>query len=246
MPTRRLSKKPFRPVPGSSKALTRTKPLLMNYSFLHIDRDDVNLASMAAKYKALRLEGLRQSPTAFSSTLETESQFTDDVWISRLRIPEKETFVCVREGDGTSEWVAQVTLRGPVSAEEFALPSASGQPSPADDQTEEKWQMLSLYSLPSHRGKGLAQRLCMEAFQFLVRRRVTKAPRVIVRIMVKPENTATIRLYNRLGFDETGLCTLEEALKANGDGELIPKGELSEKYRTRTGIIMALRLDREV
>ncbi|KAM5376893.1 hypothetical protein ACJZ2D_005237 [Fusarium nematophilum] len=217
----------------------------MKYSFLHIDRNDVNLSSMAAKYKALRLEALRQSPTAFSSTLETESQFTDDVWISRLQVSEKDTFICFCERDGNSEWVAQVTLRGPISAEEFALPSESGQPSPSNDQTEEKWQMLSLYSLPSHRGKGLAQRLCKEAFQFLMRRQETTTPHVLVRIMVKPENTATIRLYNRLGFGETGLCTLEEALRANGDSELIPQGELSEKFTTRAGIIMALRLHRE-
>ncbi|KAH7141474.1 hypothetical protein B0J13DRAFT_556906 [Dactylonectria estremocensis] len=217
----------------------------MTYSFIHIDKHAVDISPAVAKYRTLRLEALRQSPTAFSSTLETETQFSDDVWVSRLGDAEKETFVCVFEEGETSEWVAQVTLRGPLSAEEFELPSESGQHSPADGQVDENWQMLSLYSLPSHRGKGLASKLCKEAFQFLVRRQGTETPHVQVRIMVKPENTATIQLYNGLGFQHTGLCTLEEALRANGDSDLIPKGKLDERYTTRSGIIMALRLDRE-
>jgi len=43
-----------------------------------------------------------------------------------------------------------------------------------------------------------------------------------VRITVKPENTATVKLYKGLGFTHAGKCTLAEALVANGDGELIP------------------------
>jgi ribosomal protein S18 acetylase RimI-like enzyme len=216
----------------------------MAYSFIHIDRCAADLSSAAAKYKTLRLEALRQSPAAFSSTLEIESRFDDDVWASRIRDPEKETFICVFEGGQSSEWVAQVTLRGPLSDKEFALPSESGQSPPAVDGVEEKWQMLSLYSLPSHRGKGLASKLCQEAFHFLESQQRTKAPLALVRIMLKPENTAIIRLYERLGFKYTGHCTLEEALRANGDSYLLPKGELEDKYTARSGIIMALQLHR--
>ncbi|KAH7169941.1 hypothetical protein EDB81DRAFT_774101 [Dactylonectria macrodidyma] len=232
--------------PANSTSHAQMQIVVMAYSFLHIDKSAVDISPAATKYRALRLEALRQSPTAFSSTLETESQFTDDVWVSRLCDTVKETFVCVFEEGETSEWVAQVTLRGPLSAEQFRLPSESGQDFPADGQMDETWQMLGLYSLPSHRGKGLAAKLCNEAYQFLVRQQGAKTPHVQVRIMVKPENTATIRLYQRLGFEHMGLCTLEEALRANGDGDLIPKGKLGEKYTTRSGIIMALRLDREV
>ncbi|KAH6874290.1 hypothetical protein B0T10DRAFT_499059 [Thelonectria olida] len=217
----------------------------MSYSFVRIDPFAADLSSAAAKYKALRLEALRQSPTAFSSTLEAESQFSDDVWVSRLCDPEKETFICVFEEETTTEWVAQVTLRGPLSAEQFRLPSESGQPVPDDDRVEEKWQMMSLYSLPNHRGKGLAVQLCKEAFQFLVRREETKTPFVRVRIMVKFGNTSTARLYKGLGFEDSGTCTLEEALRANGEGYLVPKGMLEEKYTGRSGMIMALRLDKE-
>ncbi|KAH7007591.1 hypothetical protein EDB80DRAFT_458436 [Ilyonectria destructans] len=217
----------------------------MSYSFVRIDQSAADLSSVAAKYKALRLEALRQSPTAFSSTLEAESQFSDDVWVSRLCDPEKETFICVFEEETTTEWVAQVTLRGPLSAEQFRLPSESDQPIPADDRVEEKWQMMSLYSLPNHRGKGLAVQLCKEAFRFLVRREETKTPHVRVRIMVKFGNTSTARLYKGLGFEDSGICTLEEALRANGEGYLLPKGTLEDKYTGRSGMIMALRLDKE-
>ncbi|KAM0230013.1 hypothetical protein ACHAPO_009565 [Fusarium lateritium] len=217
----------------------------MVYSFIRIDRCAADLSSMAAKYKTLRLEALRQSPTTFSSTMEIESQFDDEIWISRLREPNKETFICVFEEGQSSEWVAQVTLRGPLSSKEFMLPPESGQSSLARDELEEKWQMLSLYSLPSHRGKGLAAKLCQQAFHFLESQQGTRVHHVLVRIMAKPENTAAIRLYERLGFKHTGHCTLEEALKSNGDGHLIPKGKLENKYTTRTGIIMATQLHRE-
>lgn len=141
------------------------------------------------------------------------------------------------------KWVAQVTLRGPLSAEEFHLPE-SGQPPAARDEEEEKWQMLSLYNLPSHRGKGLGKRLCKAACDFVVSRGGL-APTITVRCMVKPDNLATLGMYQSLGFERTGLCTLEEALRANGDADMIPEGLLDKKFTTRTGIILALRLRRE-
>lgn len=42
--------------------------------------------------------------------------------------------------------------------------------------------------------------------------------KIRVRTMVKPENTAMVKLYEGLGFTHAGKCTLAEALKANGDG----------------------------
>ncbi|KAF5137733.1 N-alpha-acetyltransferase RimI [Metarhizium anisopliae] len=215
----------------------------MEYQFVRVDPSDPNLPSLAAQYKRLRLEALKQSPHSFSSTYETESQFPDDVWVSRLQHPRKETFICVATLEGESEWVAQVTLRGPLSAEEFHL-SESGQPPAAPDEEEEKWQMLSLYNLPSHRGKGLGKRLCKAACDFVVSRGGV-SPTITVRCMVKPDNLATLGMYQSLGFERTGFCTLEEALRANGDADMIPEGVLEKKFTTRTGITLALHLGRE-
>jgi ribosomal protein S18 acetylase RimI-like enzyme len=214
----------------------------MSYHFIHVDRSATDLSSVADKYRALRLEALQQSPTSFSSTWDIESRFSNDTWVSRLRNPDKETFACVYQEGQTSVWVAQVNLRGPLSVEDFALSLQSGQPPPLDDMEDEKWQMLSLYTSINHRGKGLGAKLCREAFQFIQHRLGNELGSATVRIMVKPENTVTVGLYQRLGFAKTGLCTLEEALRANGDAALIPAGELEEKYTTRSGIIMVLRL----
>ncbi|CAH0039968.1 unnamed protein product [Clonostachys solani] len=234
----------------------------MAYTFFRIDKDAPNLPSLAAKYKELRLAALQNSPASFSSTYETEAQFSDEVWLSRINTPNKETFICAAVDEGSSgsidpstvplekcEWVAQVTLLGPVSADDYALPSEASQPDVASDKDEEKWQMLSLYTLPQHRGKGLGKRLCKETFQFLASSRreyhghgVPKQVRV--RIMVKPDNHVTLGLYRSMGFVDAGTCTLEEALRANGDADLLPPGLLPEKFKSRSGKIMALVLDR--
>jgi GNAT superfamily N-acetyltransferase len=235
----------------------------MEYIHFRIDKDAPNLQTLAAKYRELRLEALQQSPTSFSSTYEIEAQFSNDVWTSRLLTANKETFICAaRPGAIVSggaamapedcEWAGQVTLLGPVPSGIFALPTEASEPAIGDDATEEKWQMLSLFTLPSHRGKGLGKKLCQEAFRFLVspphnehrQLQQERATKVRVRIMIKPENGITINLYRSLGFVDAGTCTLEEALRANGDAELLPSGPLSDKYTKRSGKVMVLMLDR--
>jgi ribosomal protein S18 acetylase RimI-like enzyme len=233
----------------------------MEYIYFKIDKDAPNLQTLAAKYRELRLEALQQSPTSFSSTYEIEEQFSDDVWTSRLLTANKETFICAAlsgGGGGTTaapedcEWAGQVTMLGPVLSDVFALPTEAGEPAIGDDATEEKWQMLSLFTLPSHRGKGLGKKLCQEAFRFLVsppnnehqQPQQERATKVRVRIMIKPENWITVNLYRSLGFVDAGTCTLEEALRANGDAELLPSGPLSDTYTKRSGKIMLLELDR--
>ena len=62
--------------------------------------------------------------------------------------------------------------------------------------------------------------------------------------MVKPENNAMVKLYEGLGFMHAGKCTLAEALKANGDGELVPVDGGGPKYQERSGLIMATTFER--
>ncbi|KJZ76443.1 hypothetical protein HIM_04172 [Hirsutella minnesotensis 3608] len=218
----------------------------MEYQCIRIDKSDPQILALALKYKQLRLAALQHSPDAFSSTLELESSFSDDVWVSRICDPSKETFVCCAGAPSCpleSEWVGQVTLLGPVSSGAYRLPADAGQPPVPEDGEEEKWQMLSLYTLPAHRGHGLGKLLCREAFGFLAA--VPRGPgRVRVRIMVKPENTVTLGLYRSMGFVDAGKCTLEEALRANGDADMLPAGMLPDKYTARSGVIMAMALER--
>lgn len=110
-------------------------------------------------------------------------------------------------------------------------------------EPEEWWQMLSLFILPNHRGKGLANNLCREALNYLKICR-QQPPSVHVRLMVKPENHATVRLYQQLGFVHVGNCTLVEALVANGDAGFLTRDISGEKYSARNGLVMICCLSR--
>ncbi|CRK13252.1 hypothetical protein HYQ45_006889 [Verticillium longisporum] len=208
------------------------------YTFFRISQTE-QLAASAAQYRKLRLKALSTSPDSFSSTYEIESGFGDKVWEQRLSEKGKETFICAAShtGSGTTEWVGQVTLRGPLAQAEYDLPEESGQPLADADAHSEQWQMLSLYNLPEHRGRGLGKKLCLEALRYLGMERPASSS--LVRLMVKPQNTATVGLYKSLGFEEVGRCTLAEALMVNGDAKLLPEDYTTRsEYTTRGGIIM--------
>ncbi|KAE8168676.1 hypothetical protein BDV40DRAFT_2598 [Aspergillus tamarii] len=216
------------------------------YSFFRIAKDNA-IASSAKKYKQLRLQALSVAPSSFSSTYEIESALKDTEWVDRLTANRRETFICAAQPINNnssyspiseqSMWVGQLTLRGPQSPEDFILPEQSGQKKPTEEGDQELWQMLSLFTLPDHRGQGLGKRLCQEALHYLA---VYKgSPRKVwVRLMVKPENHATVSLYRGLGFVEAGKCTLAEAIVANGDKDLLPEDISGEKYNSRSGLIM--------
>ncbi|OGM46026.1 GNAT family acetyltransferase [Aspergillus bombycis] len=219
------------------------------YLFFHIDKENA-IESSAKKYKQLRLQALSVAPTSFSSTYEIESSLTDTEWVDRLSANGRETFICAARPtqnnapcSQTTEWVGQLTLRGPLSPEDFILPEESGQKKPTQERGMELWQMLSLFTLPDHRGRRLGKRLCQEALRYLASYR--DSPRELwVRLMVKPENHATVSLYRGLGFAEAGKCTLVEALVANGDQDLLPENISGEKYTSRSGLIMMLEICR--
>lgn len=220
------------------------------YTFVHISPQSPDLPSLAQKYKQLRLSALTQSPTAFSSTLAAESPFSDSVWIERLSAdPCRHNFVAQHQASTGKDggWVAQITVLGPVSAEAYTLSDEAGQPAVRTDQVEEKWQLLSLYTLPEHRGKGVGKDLCKEVFKWLKQRGAGEegAAKVVrVRLMIKPDNTGAVRLYEGLGFEHAGMCTLAEALKANGDGDALPADGGGERYQRRSGYIMTLHFER--
>lgn len=217
------------------------------YSFFRIAKDNT-IASSAQKYKQLRLHALSVAPASFSSTCEVESALPDTEWVNRLAADGRETFVCAaRPTDSHSSeqsiWVGQLTLRGPESPEDFVLPAESGQKNPTEEEDKELWQMLSLFTDPHHRGQGLGKRLCQEALDYLASYKESQR-NVWVRLMVKPENRATVGLYRGLGFAEAGKCTLAEAMVANGDRDLLPEDIRGEKYSSRSGLIMKLEICR--
>lgn len=212
------------------------------YSYFRVSKG-VELEESAKNYRDLRLKALKASPNSFSSTYETEAAFSNADWIDRLTSPDREVFICAatplnhEKSSIRAEWIGQVTLRGPLLGSEFSLPESSGQTPVKSDEEEERWQMLSLFILPGRRGNGVGSNLCLEALNYLRSYR-TSPPVIHVRLMVKPDNHATVNLYHRLGFVQTGKCTLAEALIANGDGHLLPGDLSTAKYSGRTGLIM--------
>lgn len=219
------------------------------YSFFRVSKTK-NVTEAAQKYRELRLKALKTSPASFASTYETEAAFSESEWVDRLTVPDLEVFICAAtpldKDAATSdltEWIGQVTLRGPISNSDFTLPVESGQPKQTEDTEEERWQMLSLFTLPGYRGNGLGGKLCQVAVDYL--RTCQSSPcQVQIRLMVKPENHVTVGLYKRLGFTTVGKCTLAEALRANGDGHLLPTDTSGAKYSDRSGLIMSFHMYR--
>lgn len=219
-----------------------------NYSFFRIIKTGEMHAS-AQKYRDLRLSALKTAPGSFASTYEIESAFTEADWINILTATHREDFICAvtplnqesRHREAT--WIGQVTLRGPLSLKDFTLSPESGEPLQKSDYEEEKWQMLSLFTLPEHRGNGLGATLCQKALDYLQTCRSSPSS-VQVRLMVKPENHVTVKLYQRLGFSEAGWATLAEALTANGDVHLVLENISGPKYTSRVGLIMIYRMSR--
>ena len=131
---------------------------------------------MPIKYKKRRLQAISVAPTSFSSSYEVESSLPDNEWVNRLPENERETFICaarptqdnlsVSQIPEQSIWVSQLTLRGLQRLEAFILPEEFGQKKPGEED-QGPWRMLTLFTLPNNRGRGLGKRLCQEGVELL-------------------------------------------------------------------------------
>jgi RimJ/RimL family protein N-acetyltransferase len=130
----------------------------------------------AASYRDIRLEGLAESPHAFSSTLESEQGQPLDRFTARLA----DDFVLG-------------AFRGPrlVGIAGFYI-----QPKPKHTHKGILWGM---YVRPEARGTGIG-RLLVEAIIEHARRHVE-----LLQLFVVSDNLAARRLYARLGFVEYGI-----------------------------------------
>ncbi|KAJ5776559.1 uncharacterized protein N7511_001570 [Penicillium nucicola] len=217
------------------------------YSYFRASKTE-DLLAAAHQYKKLRLEALQLSPSSFASNYEVESQFTDDYWVSRLTQDGAVTFICtasrIAENDISNDiepkWVAQVTFLGPQAEQDFTIPidTRNFPVITSTSEKQERWQMLGLFTHPSHRGKGIAKTLTRNALDYLTTRQ-DRTRDIIVRLMVKPGMHATIKMYQQLGFVEVGYCSLANALIGNGDRQNLPEGyENLDKYTACTSHVM--------
>lgn len=134
-----------------------------------------------------------------------------------------------------------------------------GLPIPDHLESEARWHVYDLYTLPGHRGKGLAKKLVRTCVQTAVQytqglpatasttASTTASPDAIqqarIRLFMNPANTWLLKMYESLGFAAAGRVTLEEGFRANGLDESIPANtreteEGRKTWHTRFGLAM--------
>lgn len=137
----------------------------------------------------IRLRALRDSPGAFSSTLERELAYSDDLWASRASLAsagdKAATFVAE---SGAQSWLGLVTILGV----DHEAASGSGAA-----------ELVSMWIAPEARRQGLGEKLVQAALHFALD---SGAP--AVELSVTRGNEAASRLYLRLGFSETNATSL--------------------------------------
>jgi len=132
-------------------------------------------------YRQVRLTALAEAPDAFSSTLEHEQAFGEDIWRSRLGSPAAATFIAWRDGEPTG--TATGKLDDP--ADEYAVPGS--------------WQLVGMWVDPRSRGLGVADELVETVAGHA---RVEGAASLV--LWVTEVNERARAFYRRMGFTPTG------------------------------------------
>ena len=133
----------------------------------------------AAFFKEIRLKALKDSPFAFSSTYEHESQFTDDEWIRRIERWSGKTGIGYLAMDsGIACGIAGALL---------------------DSEDPIHIHLVSMWTAPTHRNQGVGQLLVEQILHWAA---LKSAPGL--HLMVTSVNIPAIRFYERLGFIRTG------------------------------------------
>ncbi|KAH8920853.1 hypothetical protein BT69DRAFT_1222234 [Atractiella rhizophila] len=203
------------------------------FTILPLPRDHSSLLHLLPQLRNFRLASLLASPGSFSSTHEVEAAFSEQDWLSRYSKSDRVILVAFATSSSTSnaldantDWLGQIVLVGPMKDEEYFLPHLSSF-QPSATRKDKNYQLSSLYVLPSARGKGLA-RLLIEGAAEVAKK--DSAGEALLRTMVKPTNEAAKKLFGAVGFEQSGLCTLREAWKANGE-----TGQGGEEVDLRSG-----------
>jgi ribosomal protein S18 acetylase RimI-like enzyme len=125
--------------------------------------------------RAIRLQALAESPTAFGSTLAAEQEFTDERWLERAS--------------------------GSAGAQLFVawLDDAAVGIAGVFDEGDGTAQIVSVWVDPRHRGRGVARQLTSTALRFAATQGFA-----CMRLWVTDGNTSARTLYERFGFAPTG------------------------------------------
>jgi ribosomal protein S18 acetylase RimI-like enzyme len=128
-----------------------------------------------AALRAVRMDALADSPSAFGSTLAREQAFTEQTWRARAR------------GSATTRlfvaWWAE-TAAGIAGVY---------------DEGDGSLQLVSVWVSPAHRRRGLARQLTSAALRF-----AAELGFEVIRLWVTEGNDAALSLYQGFGFTSTG------------------------------------------
>lgn len=248
-----------------------------SYRIIPVPRASSRLADLVAKSRSARLHALQTDPDSFVATHRVESALPLSVWKNRLTNPDTTVLACVSTcADDTDddvqlllerEWIALAAVRGPLHQAEYYATPAMGLVPPACPAAETRWHVYDVYTLPSHRGRGLAKRIvaaCIRLALSLSRaspfssapqmeddtdvitqhdadKNVTTHARI--RLFTDPRTPWLVTMYTNLGFVAAGHVTLHEAVCANGLQESIPPDtratrELDARWHTRRGLAL--------
>src|SRR5262245_28572808 len=130
-------------------------------------------------FKEVRFRALRDTPNAFGSTYAMECQFSDADWIQRAIRWNGETGIGFLAMDGG----VPCGLAGSL----------------LDQEDARRAHLLSMWTAPTHRRRGVGGRLVNEIISW-ARQRGAR----VMRLMVTSQNEPAILFYERLGFVRTG------------------------------------------
>ncbi len=130
-------------------------------------------------FKAVRLRALQDSPNAFGSTYAKEAGFSDEEWVARAMRWNGETgvgYLAMEEGAGCG--IAGAFL---------------------DPRDEKLAHLVSMWTAPSHRRRGVGRLLVSGVVDWAARRGAET-----LQLMVTSVNEAAMLFYKRMGFAMTG------------------------------------------
>jgi ribosomal protein S18 acetylase RimI-like enzyme len=133
----------------------------------------------AMLFKSVRLRALEDTPSAFGSTYAKESQLPDAEWLNRA-----------------TNWNGESRVMFLAMDEDEPCGIAGVYIDPNDTT---RAQLISMWTSPTHRQRGIGRLLVSEVLAWTRMRKVHT-----LQLMVTSNNETAMRFYERLGFARTG------------------------------------------
>lgn len=154
----------------------------------------------ASKFASLRLLALKSDPSAFGSTFERESAFTQGQWMARLSVPERATMVLPNSPSPDAEWVGTIAVLVP-SDITFDSLQPLREAGVADGNVNNIYVLVGMWVRPDHRRKGLGKKLVQSAIEYVRDHAEARgAGRALLALQVSATNMSARSLYIGMGF----------------------------------------------